>query len=124
VQASSQQQVIQQQQARLADLEASARQWEARCSDLRDMAAGHEARAREAASEVLKGNQIIERLQVRERVREEAATAATVVRQASQCQQRCSAVRPRCAACLPASSLNLLPLLFGDDALPMCVPGP
>lgn len=64
-QATSQQQVIQQQQARLADLEASAKQWEARCSDLRDMAAGHEARAREAASEVLKGNQIIERLQVR-----------------------------------------------------------
>lgn len=64
VQAQSQSQVIQQQQARLQDLEASAQQWELRCADLRDLVAGHEQRAKESAAEVLKGNQIIEKLQV------------------------------------------------------------
>ncbi|KAF8068308.1 hypothetical protein HT031_001995 [Scenedesmus sp. PABB004] len=60
---SSQGQLIAQQQARLGDLEGAARQWEERCADLRDLAAGHEARCREAAGEVLKGNEAIDKLQ-------------------------------------------------------------
>lgn len=40
------------------------RQWEERCSDLRDLVAGHEGRCKEAAAEVMKGNEIIEKLQV------------------------------------------------------------
>lgn len=63
-QAQAQAGIIEQQQLRLRDLEGSARQWEARCSDLRDVLAGHEQRAKEAAAEVLKGNQIIEKLSV------------------------------------------------------------
>lgn len=55
---------MEQQQARLSDLEAAARQWESRCDDLRELVAGHEARVKEAAAEVLKGNDAIERLQV------------------------------------------------------------
>jgi len=41
------------------------RQWESRCADLRDLVTGHEARCKEAAAEVMKGNDIIEKLQVR-----------------------------------------------------------
>jgi hypothetical protein len=63
-QAQAQAGIIEQQQLRLRDLEGSARQWEARCSDLREVLAGHEQRAKEAAAEVLKGNQIIEKLSV------------------------------------------------------------
>lgn len=40
------------------------RQWESRCADLRDLVSGHEARCKEAAAEVMKGNDIIEKLQV------------------------------------------------------------
>ncbi|GBF91102.1 hypothetical protein Rsub_04771 [Raphidocelis subcapitata] len=55
--------VVAQQQARLGDLEASARQWEERCGELREALAAHEARLRESAAEVLRGNSIIEKLQ-------------------------------------------------------------
>jgi len=41
-QTQSQSQVVAQQQARLSDLEASARQWEERCAELRDGLAVHE----------------------------------------------------------------------------------
>jgi hypothetical protein len=64
-QAHAQGELIEQQRARARDLEAAGKQWEARCGDLREAAAGHEARAKEAAAEVLKGNQIIEKLSVR-----------------------------------------------------------
>jgi hypothetical protein len=64
LQATSQAALVEQQQARLADLESSVRQWESRCADLRDLVAGHEARCKEAAAEVMKGNDIIEKLQV------------------------------------------------------------
>jgi spindle assembly abnormal protein 6 len=57
--------MIEQQGLRLRDLEAAALQWEGRCGELREALAGHEARAKEAAAEVLKGNQIIEKLSVR-----------------------------------------------------------
>ena len=33
-----------------------------RCGELRDAAAGHEQRGKEAAADVVKGNQIVERL--------------------------------------------------------------
>jgi hypothetical protein len=64
VQSTSQGALVEQQQARLSDLESSVRQWESRCADLRDLVSGHEARCKEAAAEVLKGNDIIEKLQV------------------------------------------------------------
>ncbi|KAF6264226.1 hypothetical protein COO60DRAFT_1267074 [Scenedesmus sp. NREL 46B-D3] len=54
---SSQGQLLAQQQARLGDLEGSVRQWEERCADLRDLVAGHEGRCKEAAAEVMKGNE-------------------------------------------------------------------
>lgn len=63
-QSASQGALVEQQQARLCDLESSVRQWESRCADLRDLVAGHEARCKEAAGEVMKGNDIIDRLQV------------------------------------------------------------
>lgn len=66
IQATSQGALVEQQQARLSDLESSVRQWESRCADLRDLVAGHEARCKEAAAEVMKGNDIIEKLQVRQ----------------------------------------------------------
>ncbi|KAI8471988.1 MAG: centriole protein [Monoraphidium minutum] len=59
----SQAQVAAQQQARLSDLEGAARQWEERCSELREALGAHEQRLKESAAEVLKGNQIIEKLQ-------------------------------------------------------------
>jgi hypothetical protein len=65
LQSSSQGQLLAQQQARLGDLEGSVRQWEERCADLRDLVAGHEGRCKEAAAEVMKGNEVIEKLQVR-----------------------------------------------------------
>ena len=46
----------------LQDLEASLKQSEARCSELREACAGHEQRAREAAAEVTKSSHVIERL--------------------------------------------------------------
>jgi hypothetical protein len=67
MQSSSQSQLLAQQQSRLSDLEGSVRQWEERCADLRDLVAGHEGRCKEAAAEVMKGNEVIEKLQVRDR---------------------------------------------------------
>lgn len=64
-QSTSQGALVEQQQARLSDLEGSVRQWESRCADLRDLVSGHEARCKEAAAEVLKGNDVIDKLQVR-----------------------------------------------------------
>jgi hypothetical protein len=64
MQSSSQSQLLAQQQARLSDLEGSVRQWEERCADLRDLVAGHEGRCKEATAEVMKGNEVIEKLQV------------------------------------------------------------
>ena len=52
------------QNQRCKDLEASTRQLEERCSELKESAAGHELRAKEAAAEVLKGNRIIEKVSV------------------------------------------------------------
>lgn len=63
-QCATQSQLVAQQAARLGDLEGVARQWEGRCADLRAAAAAHEARAKEAAGEVLKGNDALERLHV------------------------------------------------------------
>jgi hypothetical protein len=48
------------------DLEAGARALDGRCADLRQAAAGAEARARGAAAEVLKANRIIEQLTARQ----------------------------------------------------------
>lgn len=53
---------IAEQSQRCKDLEASTRQLEERCSELKESAAGHELRAKEAAAEVLKGNRIIEKV--------------------------------------------------------------
>ncbi|KAL6758042.1 centriole protein [Haematococcus lacustris] len=58
----AQSEVVEQQRSRVRDLEGSVRQLESRCADLRDSAAGHDQRAKDAASEVIKGNQIIEKL--------------------------------------------------------------
>jgi len=55
---------IAEQHQRCKDLEASSRQLEERCSELKESAAGHELRAKEAAAEVLKGNRIIEKVSV------------------------------------------------------------
>ncbi len=49
----------------MRDLEAGARALDGRCADLRQAAAGAEARARSAAAEVLKANRIIEQLTAR-----------------------------------------------------------
>lgn len=65
MQLQAQNEVIEQQRGRIRDLESSVRQLEERCSDLRGVAAGHEARAKEAAQEVAKANQAVERLEVR-----------------------------------------------------------
>eukprot|EP00891_Asterochloris_glomerata_P008911 jgi/Astpho2/8911/Aster-x0832 len=58
----AQRDVIGEQNERCRDLEASTRQLEERCSELKEASGGHEARAREEAAEVLKGNRIIEKL--------------------------------------------------------------
>lgn len=55
---------IAEQNQRCKDLEASSRQLEERCSELKEAAVGHEVRAKEAAAEVLKGNRIIEKVSV------------------------------------------------------------
>jgi hypothetical protein len=44
------------------DLEQSGKQLDSRCGELREAAAGHEHRAKEAAAEVSKSNHVIERL--------------------------------------------------------------
>ena len=58
---------IAEQNQRCKDLEASNRQLEERCAELKESAAGHEVRAKEAAGEVLKGNRIIEKVSVSHR---------------------------------------------------------
>lgn len=63
-QASAQVEIIEQQKSRIRDLEASVRGLEGRCTDLRDAVAGHDQRTKDAQAEVLKGNQIIEKLMV------------------------------------------------------------
>jgi hypothetical protein len=47
-QATAQAEVIEQQRSRVRDLEASVRQLDGRCSDLRDVSAGHDQRAKDA----------------------------------------------------------------------------
>lgn len=64
VQGQAQKDHIAAQNQRCRDLEASARQLEERCSELKESAAGHELRAKEAVAEVLKGNRIIEKVTV------------------------------------------------------------
>ena len=64
-QAAAQRELVAEQGERVGDLEAGARALEAACEDLRQAAAGGEARAQAAAAEVLKANRIIEQLSVR-----------------------------------------------------------
>ncbi len=64
VQVLAQKDHIAEQNQRCKDLEASSRQLEERCSELKESAVGHEVRAKEAAAEVLKGNRIIEKVSV------------------------------------------------------------
>ena len=65
MQVQAQREHIAEQNQRCRDLEASTRQLDERCSELKESAAGHELRAKEAAAEVLKGNRIIEKVSVR-----------------------------------------------------------
>lgn len=46
----------------MQDLEQSGKQLDSRCGELREAAAGHEHRAKEAAADVSKSNHVIERL--------------------------------------------------------------
>ena len=55
---------IAEQNQRCRDLEASTRQLEERCSELKESSAGHELRAKDAAAEILNGNRIIEKVSV------------------------------------------------------------
>jgi|LauGreDrversion2_5_1035112.scaffolds.fasta_scaffold235191_1 uncharacterized protein YoxC len=64
-QTQAQNEIIEQQRSRVRELETSVRQLEGRCSDLREAAAGHEQRTKDAQAEVVKGNSIIEKLMVR-----------------------------------------------------------
>jgi spindle assembly abnormal protein 6 len=59
--------IIEQQRSRVRELEAAARQAEGRCEDLKEASTGHELRAREAQQELLKANQVIEKIMVRSR---------------------------------------------------------
>lgn len=63
-QTQTQAEVAEQQRGRLRDMEAALRQLESRCTDLREAGAASDARGKEAQAEVLKGNQIIEKLTV------------------------------------------------------------
>jgi spindle assembly abnormal protein 6 len=56
--------LLEQHKSRIRDLETAVRQLEGRCADQREVAAGHEQRAREAQAEVIKGNQVIDKLSV------------------------------------------------------------
>lgn len=71
-------------------LEAAGRSAEERASELKEAAAGHEARARESAGEVAKGNRIIEKLggdlkMAKEKLRRKQAI---IVRQEEEVTQR------------------------------------
>lgn len=63
--AQAQVEIIEQQRSRVRELEAAARQAEGRCEDLREASSGHEVRAREAQQELVKANQVIEKIMVR-----------------------------------------------------------
>lgn len=64
LQTQAQNEIIEQQRSRVRELETSVRQLEGRCNDLREAAAGHEQRTKDAQAEVVKGNNIIEKLMV------------------------------------------------------------
>ncbi|MEW5299491.1 MAG: hypothetical protein WDW36_002505 [Sanguina aurantia] len=64
----SQAEVVEQQRSRIRDLDAAVKTWEERCADLRLTSSGHDARAKEATAEVVKGNGIIEKLASEARV--------------------------------------------------------
>eukprot|EP00798_Chlamydomonas_sp_ICE-L_P020164 gene20164-26900_t len=82
--------MLEQSRSRIRDLETSVRQLESRCTDLRDAAAGHDIRAKDAQAEVLKGNQIIEKLSNDIKLTKEKARRKTaiVMRQEEELQQR------------------------------------
>ena len=61
----SQAEMLEQHKSRARDLETSARQLDSRCNDLKEAASSSELRAKDAQAEVLKGNQVIEKLMVR-----------------------------------------------------------
>ncbi|KXZ47486.1 hypothetical protein GPECTOR_35g924 [Gonium pectorale] len=86
----SQADVVEQQRGRLRDMESAMRQSEQRCTDLRDATAAAEARAKEAQAEIMKGNQIIEKLTTDLRLAKEKTKrkAAIIVRQEEELQQR------------------------------------
>ncbi|GLC45099.1 hypothetical protein PLESTB_001468100 [Pleodorina starrii] len=88
--AQSQADVMEQQRGRVRDMESAMRQAEQRCADLRDAVAAAEARGKEAQAEVLKGNQIIEKLTTDLRLAKEKTKrkAAIIVRQEEELQQR------------------------------------
>ena len=64
LQVQSQAEMAEQQRARLADLDASLKQWEQRCSELRAASAAAEARTIEAQSELSKANANVDQLAV------------------------------------------------------------
>ncbi|GAX76067.1 hypothetical protein CEUSTIGMA_g3510.t1 [Chlamydomonas eustigma] len=86
----AQQEIIEQQRARLRELETSLRQLEGRCNDMRDTVAGHEQRAKELQAEVLKGNAGVEKLLNEVRLCKEKVKRkhAIVVRQEEELQAR------------------------------------
>ncbi|GIL47126.1 hypothetical protein Vafri_4030 [Volvox africanus] len=86
----SQADVVEQQRGRLRDMEGAMRQVEQRCADLREAVAAAEARGKEAQAEVLKGNQIIEKLTTDLRLAKEKTKrkAAIIMRQEEELQQR------------------------------------
>ncbi|KAG2499100.1 hypothetical protein HYH03_003283 [Edaphochlamys debaryana] len=107
----SQADVSDQQRGRLRDMESALRQADQRCADLRDALASAEARGKEAQAEVLKGNQIIEKLTTDLRLAKEKTKrkAAIIVRQEEELQQR--------EAALAAASRDLTALSQQAEAL-------
>ena len=59
-----QREVALEQSERVRDLESASRSGEARCAELKEAAAGHEARSNALSAEVQKANRIIEQLSV------------------------------------------------------------
>lgn len=86
----SQSQSIDQHRLRVKDLEAATSQWEERCNDLKHNLLQKEAQAKEAATEVMKGNQIIEKLTSDLRLAKEKVKRkqAIIVRQEEELVQR------------------------------------
>ena len=64
--AQAQVEIIDQQRSRVRELESAARQAEGRCEDLKEACSGHELRAKEAQGELVKANQVIEKIMVSE----------------------------------------------------------